>query len=118
MPESKHFPQYSSAQKASISISSGTTTAVIAGVANQTIRILFIVLVGASGANTFQFADGTTPGAFTGAMPIGLGSGAPQGIVLDHTSNPLIMTAGNSFSIITTQSIGLTGYVMFTQGQD
>lgn len=114
MGGSRSFAQYSEALIAPVNISTATTTAVVAGVSGQTIRILFICLVTASGAQTIQFADGSNN--LTGAMAQGLASGAPQSLILDHHENPIITSPGNSFNVITTTTVGVQGYVMYTQG--
>lgn len=94
---------------------SGSNT-IVNGVPGQTIRILFIFLITSQGAQTIQFADGST--AFTGAMAQGLASGSPQGLVADHHDNPLIISAGNNFNIVTGTNTPVNGYIMFEQGQE
>lgn len=109
MGGNKNFPQFTSAQRVKVAISSATTTTVITGVTGQTIRVLFYFLV-SGGAGNITLNDGTT--AISGDMPFA----ANQGAIVDHTQNPLVLGSGNSFTITTSSSATAQGYVMYTQG--
>lgn len=122
MPGQKTFPTYTTSivqplgGKAAAGIASGTNV-VIAGVAGQTITLLDIFAVAASGASTIQLSWGTsslnTP--WTDAIPVGLASGYPQGFWRDFHDHPQVGPVGAGLIVITTGST-FYGSVEFKQG--
>jgi hypothetical protein len=111
MPLTKHFPQFSSAQVASIP--AGTAATTLAGVTGQTIRALYIFFT-ASVAGTVTFGHGAGPTAYSGAMTVATG----VLYKLDLHDCPLITLSGEAFVITPASSANIAGFVMYEQGQD
>lgn len=116
MAGNKSFPTTSNGTKVPISISTGTTTTVVAAVAGQTVTLLYLYLWVASGAQTIALNDGASPGAFTGVMTIGLASGMTQNLTCDFHDMPLNLSKGNAFTITTTTSVAVSGFLVYMQG--
>ena len=94
--------------RAEINISSATTTAVIAAVSGQKIRIYSLVLWAAA-ADTVVLKDGTT--TINGA---GFNFATQQGVHLKMEQRPLQLTAGQAFNITTSTTGPLIGWVEYT----
>ena len=92
-----NFPTFTTPQWYPVTLVNGTTAA-IAGVANQHIRVYKIILAAASTVSA-TFLDGGN--AFTGAMPY-------TGMALDLSDTPFICSAGNNFNITCTGNSGGT----------
>lgn len=97
---------------AGVGIAAGTN-AIIPGVAGQTISILFVFAQAGSGASSLQMAAGSKP--ISDVIPLGLAAASPQGFIVDHHDNPIIIPAGQTFNLVTTGST-VSGYIMYTQG--
>lgn len=110
MAGNKSFANNSTAQIAAVTLSAGGTFS-IAGVAGQSIAVLYIFLEVTTGG-TLAFGHGTGPTEWTGTMTVPTGQFGP----LDHHDNPLITAPGEQFIITSVASTVAAGYIMYTQG--
>jgi hypothetical protein len=112
---SRTYPRFTNAIYANISISSSGDNVVIAGVANQTIRILKLVL-GAASTVTAKLCDGVIAGS-----PPSLDTGTVKGtlqlgsLALSMEEDPMILTTGNEFNINLGSGVSVTGMVAYVQ---
>lgn len=82
-------------QSAAISITSATTTALVAAVAGKQIFVVRLLLVSDDGVGTAVFGDGVT--TFTGAIKLGVG--IPM--LLNPNGAPWFScAAGNAFNLV------------------
>jgi hypothetical protein len=118
----KNLPTYSNATMqplggaSAAGIAAGTNV-IVAGVSGQIITVLYLCMVAASGATTVQLCYGkstaTTP--MSDAITLGLASGYPQGVLLDHHDCPVALPVGQGFCLVTTGST-VNGYLIYKQG--
>ena len=86
-----------------------TSNAVIAGSANQYIKVYTLFLVENTPAVTIQFQDGTT--ALSGALPLS----ANGAITLDLDGTPwFTCSAGNAFTIAQSGTTQISGTIYYT----
>ena len=94
-------------KSAVVNISTATTTAIVAAVTGQSIRMYRILLV-AGGTVNVTFKDGST--ALTGAMPLV----ANEGFVLDYQTQAWFVTSsGAALNLTTDANVNLTGTVWY-----
>lgn len=102
----KEYPGHTEAQWLPFSFSTSGDQTIVAAVANQTIRVIALVISAASTTN-ITLKDGAT--AKSGAMPL-------TGLVLDIEEKPLILTIGNAFVINSSAAVVVGGMVFVAQG--
>jgi hypothetical protein len=94
--------------RATLNISTATTTAVVGAVSGQTTRVHRIVM-NIAAAQTIHIKDGST--TLTGnAMTFA----AAQTVIMDFSSRPWFTTSANSaFNFVTTTTGAVTGFVEY-----
>ena len=110
MSKSITFPSTSPVIHGNLSFNASGDNTLVAGVANQTIRVLKIVLGVAAGSSvTAALWDGpSATGTARGTFYLGT-------LVLDFEANPLIIAAGNGLVCNLTSGVTVKGLVSYVQ---